>query len=155
MSEPQNTTPPGAPTTIKRLPIEYDQQINSMFNDMLFNASQAKAMCFVTDTMGHITQDAKTTMLVLRDAIFGGTEGSIVQDFIDVESNYGVVENNVLEIYRPYYERYKQIGMLRVVEKFNLQPLVDLGTDAEAEDIVWQTTWNDLIEAIGNNQRGF
>jgi hypothetical protein len=161
------TEAPEPPTTIKRLPIEYDQKINSFLNDILYNASQAKAMCFVTDTMGKITANAKNTMLALKDAIIGGAEGSIVNDFItegsDGEtgfSNYAVLsDENVLEIYRPYYSRYKQIGMLKIVENFDLGPIVALSYDSTDEassstDEQWQTAWNDLIELCGNNQRG-
>ncbi len=161
------TTAPSAPTTIKRLPIEYDQKINTLLNDILYNASQAKAMCFVTDTLGAITGNAKNTMLALRDAICG--DESIISDFIAEGSdgdtgfsNYAVLsdDGNTLEIYRPYYLRYKQIGMLKIVENFDLTLIKALTYDSadpegSSTDEQWMTAWNELIESCGNNQRGF
>ncbi len=160
------TEAPAVPTTIKRLPIEYDQKINTFLNDIIYNASQAKAMCYVTDTMGKITANAKNTMIVLRDAIIGGTDGSIVDDFINegseadaTFSNYAVLDTDgrILEMYRPFYLRYKTIGMLKIVENFDLGPIIDLNPDADtgSTDEEFMTAWNGLIEACGNNQRGF
>ncbi len=161
------TEPPEAPTTIKRLPVEYDQKINTFLGEILFNATQAKSMCFITDTMGKISGTAKSVMITLRDSIIGAENGSIVSGFIeegseiDAEfSNYAVLStDNVLEIYRPYYLRFKSIGMLKIVENFDLGPIVALTYDPEnidgsSTDEQWMTAWNNLIELCGNNQRG-
>ncbi len=173
MSTPETTEFPteSIPLTIKRLPIEYDQKINVLLNDIMYNANQAKAMCFVTDTMGRITATAKNTMLVLRNAIINGTEPSIVQDFLvegtdDTAENYVPGFNNyavlsetgrTLEIYRPYYSSYKKIGMLKIVENFYLGEIIDLSIEegAESTDQQFMDAWNNLIEACGDNQRGF
>ncbi len=145
---------------IKRLPIEYDQKINVLLNGILYNATQAKAMCFVTDTMGNISATAKNVIITLRDAIIGGTEGSIIQDFVDEDSgaNFAVLSDDgfTLEIYRPYYIRYKQVAMLKIVEDFDLTEIRALDTEStELTDSDWINAFNNLIEAVGNNQRGF
>ncbi len=156
------TTAPDFPETsqIKRLPIEYDQKINVLLNGIMYNATQAKAMCFVTDTMGNITLTAKKTMIALRDAIIGGTEGSIIDDFIaeDEGANFAVLSDDgfTLEIYRPFYIRYKQVAMLKIVEDFDLTEIRALDYEStEQTDAEWVTAWNNIIEACGNNQRGF
>ncbi len=151
------TTAPDAPTTIKRLPVEYDQQINVFLGDIIYNAAQGKAMCFVTDNMGVMTESAKSTAIACRDAIIGGADGSIVDDFVTDVANYAVLsdDGNVVEIYRPYYAKFKTIGMLKIVENLDFTKLVALDpAEGASTDQDFADAFNEILASAGNNQRG-
>ena len=145
------TSAPAAPSTIKQLPIEYDQLINNLLDNIEYNAAQAKSMCFVTDSLGNITADAKAQMVSLATAI-----ATILASFTGEASNYGVYANSLLGIYRPYYSDLNVVGMIQVVGDLDFSDMValDATPSTGSTDQQFRDAWNQVIEYCGDNKRG-
>jgi hypothetical protein len=145
------TTAPAAPSTIKHLPIEYDQLINNLLDNIEYNAAQAKTMCFVTDSLGNITADAKAQMVVLATSIV-----DILGTFSDEPSNFAVYDQNLLGIFRPYYSNLNEVGMIQILGDLDFSNMVvlDATPSTGSTDEEFRDAWNAVIEYCGDNKRG-
>jgi len=143
------TSAPAAPSTIKQLPVEYDQLINNLLDNLEYNCAQAKSLCFVTDSLGAITSEAKVQM----DAI-AAANSTILTTFAGVSSNFAVYASDLLGIYRPYYSDLNTVGMIQVVGDVSFVDMNALD-NTSSTDAQYRDCWNALIEAVGDSKRGF
>lgn len=153
MATPSTSYPQPYPTTIKQLPVEYDQLINNFLDNIEFDACQAKSLCFVTDSLGYITTNAKSQMGILAESIV-----NIIETFSSNAANFAVwdTENSLLGIYRPYYIDLNIIGMLKIVGDIDFSVLVSIiNPVSQISDSDYRNCWNQIIEICGNCKRGF
>ena len=118
------------PSVIKQLPIEYDQEINTLLDHIEYNALQARALCEVTDSLGEMTANAKEQVGTLRDAI------NLMIDTYSADEGHFTAGDNTggFAIYRPYYEDWKVINMMVIVSlDFTNSSALDSATSVRAD----------------------